>query len=151
MLAGERIARFWATLPATDPDIPNMLRYCLAAAATQPAFYEAVIRIASAQGQRGEPLPDDLRSRIVGMLEGETPRLPRGRPKKRERDVRIFAALFVLQHLGLSPTLDEGRDRRFSGCGIVGGVLDLKYNAIASVFGNRRRDLRAHGLLPQRG
>ncbi|MCY3887045.1 MAG: hypothetical protein OXG19_05000 [Chloroflexi bacterium] len=147
-LSGQRLAQFWAMLPPTDPDKLEMLAFFLALAARHPAFYEAVRLIASDQLKTGEPLDGVLRSWIGGALQGKKPKGPRGRPKETERDLRIFAAVLVLQHLGFSPTLDDGKDRTPSGCGIVADVLVLSYNAVATVWTDQRGRLRDIGRPP---
>ena len=142
VLSGPRIARHWLTLQEADSDKREMLRSFIPAAAMHPAFHEAVTLIAMDELLAGDPLSPELRVWIASVLEGKKPAGRSGRPKNTKRDSHIFAALLVLQHLGLNPTVNETRDRKESGCSIVAAELCLSYEAIATVWGHQRRNLR---------
>ena len=147
VLSGPRIARYWFTLPHADADKGAMLRFFIAAAAEEPVFHEVVRGIVIGLLLAREPLCDELIVWTAGALTGKRPAAPPGRSKNTMRDRSIFVAVLVLRELGLRPTLDDGKDRELSGCGIVAGVLDLSYNAVATVWTDQRRNLKAAGLL----
>ncbi len=137
-VAGQRHARFWLSLEDGDAAKEDMLRSLIATAAVAPVFHEAVRLIAIDQLRTGKPLHHDLRLWIADALAGKKPAGRGGRPTNMNRDAHIVMAVYVLQDLGLIPTKADGSDRERSGCGIVGEVLELPYNAVASVWTGKR-------------
>ena len=143
ILTGDRIARHWFDLPETDAGRWEELRFFIAASRTSPIFWKTVELIAERRLRTGQPLGDNLSLWLADMLVGKArrPSGKVGRPKNTHRDLRVFAALLVLQQLGLSVTLGDGGDRKSSGCGVVAEILDLSYNAVATVWTDTRSKL----------
>ena len=151
VISGPRLARFWLSLQEGDAAKEDILQFFIAAASGEPAFHEAVSAIVIGHMRSRQPLGDDLIRWTASALTGAKPAGPSGRPKETTRDRNIFAAVLVLQHLGLSPTKAPTRavasDKERSGCGIVADVLGLSPTAVATVWTDRRHQLRDAGLL----
>ena len=140
IFTGNRIAHHWFNLPEMDAGAWKELQFFIATSKTSPISWTAVELIAERRLRTDQPLGDDLRLWLADMLAGKARRPPSksGRPKKTIRNVRICAALLVLQQLGLSVTLDDGTDRKSSGCGVVADILNLSHNAVATVWTDAR-------------
>ena len=145
MYTSNRIAHHWFYLREIDGGAWEELRVFIAASKTSPIFWEAVKLIAERLLMIKHPLGDDLLLWYGDMQSGKTkkPLGKGGRPKNTSRNMHIFAALLVLQQLGLSVTLDAGKDRSPSGCGVVADILHLSYDAVATVWTDARSKLYA--------
>ena len=143
MYTGNRIAHHWFYLREIDGGAWEELRFFIAASETSPIFWEAVKLIAERLLMINRPLGDDLLLWHGDMQSGKAkkPLGKGGRPKNTPRNRCIFAALLVLQQLGLSVTLDAGKDRSPSGCGVVADILHLSYDAVATVWTDARSKL----------
>jgi hypothetical protein len=118
------------------------------AAQTDPAAYDAALRIATDLLELGYYLPVMLSRWLAGHLRGETKRPGKSGPSKYKyisRDITIAVTVYFLCLEGVTPTRNDGTnsEKALSGCDIVGEVLTNKFG-ISMNFDNVKRIWEKH-------
>lgn len=115
---------------------------------TYPAARLHAKKIIADMVDHNEPLVGVYRDLALEVLRSDMPSRKRGGqpiaqdPVNHSRDYRICVGIRVLEFVEVKPTAGPDKLKENTGCGIVADVLNLSYDAVATIWDQRNHHMK---------